>query len=129
MKKEMNAREKEVMKLLWDSNEELTSNEMLDIFGSEKWNKLSVSRTLNSLEKKGLLKITGFKQYNTQYARKFTYAMTKEEYNAKLLIEDGMDVKSFADFTCAFIGDKVLSDKEKAELVKSLEAIIEKLKN
>ena len=70
----LSAREKEIMEMLWRNDTPFTSVEMLERLDPERWNKLSVFRTINSLIDKKYIVVDGFEQYNTQYARKFTYA-------------------------------------------------------
>ncbi|WP_026527083.1 BlaI/MecI/CopY family transcriptional regulator [Butyrivibrio sp. VCD2006] len=127
--KDLNPREKEIMELLWKNPEALTSTDMLEKLDSEKWNKLSVFRTINGLINKEFIVVNGFEQYNTQYARKFTYAMTKEEYLAKRMKEDGMGIKSLSSIALAFMGNEFpKSKKERKELINDLQHIIDKLK-
>ena len=126
----LNTKEKELLELLWDSDVALTSVEMLEKLGSDKWNKLSVFRTINGLIKKECIVVSGLEQYNTQYARKFTYALTREEYMAKLMRNDGMGLESLGSVALALIGDEApTSKKEKDALIDNLQAIIDDLKS
>ena len=126
----LNTREKELMELLWNSDDALTSVEMLEKLDSDNWNKLSVFRTINGLIKKECIVVNGLEQYNTQYARKFTYALTREEYMAKLMREDGMGLESLGNVALALLGDEMPdSKKEKDALINNLQAIIDDLKN
>ena len=128
--KNLNAREKELMELLWSSDTSLTSNDMLDKLATEKWNKISVHRTINGLIDKNCIVVNGFEQYNTQYARKFTYALTREEYMAKLMQDDGLGLESLGKVALALIGDDVPENKkEKDELINNLQSIIDELKS
>ena len=126
---DLNPREKEIMELIWKSTEAITSTDMLEMLDSEKWNKLTVFRTINSLLKKEFIIVNGFEQYNTQYARKFTYAMSKEEYLAKRMKEDGMGLKSLSKVALAFMGNSLPTDKkERKKLIDDLQRIIDDLK-
>ncbi len=128
--KDLNPREKEIMDLLWKNTEAMTSTDMLEKLDPEKWNKLTVFRTINSLIKKEFIIVNGFEQYNTQYARKFTYAMAKEEYLAKRMKEDGMGIKSLSSIALAFMGNELPKDKkERKELIDDLQNIIDELKS
>ena len=126
----LSAREKEIMEMLWRNDTPFTSVEMLERLDSERWNKLSVFRTINSLIDKKYIVVNGFEQYNTQYARKFTYALTREEYVAKLMKNDGMGITSLSSVALALIGDEVPSNKEEKDiLISNLQNIIDDLKN
>lgn len=131
MKKDaLNSREKTIMELLWNSESGLTSIEMLDKLDQNDWNKLNIFRTINSLIDKGCLKVSGFEQYNTQYARKFTYALTQEEFAARLLEADGLSYKSLSNIALAMIKNETTDDSDsKEELISSLQEIIDSLKN
>ncbi|WP_408069955.1 BlaI/MecI/CopY family transcriptional regulator [Butyrivibrio sp. JL13D10] len=128
--KDLNPREKEIMDLLWKSQDAMTSIEILEQLDPEKWTKLTVFRTINSLISKDFLVVNGFEQYNTQYARKFICAMTKEEYLAKRMKEDGMGIKSLSSIALAFMGNELPKDKkERKELIDDLQNIIDELKS
>ena len=127
--KNLNPREKELMELIWSSTVPLTSIEMLDQLDPEKWNKLSVFRTINSLTAKKYIRVDGFEQYNTQYARKFTFSISREEYMAKLMREDGMGIESLGRVAVALLGEDSDSDENSRDaLIESLQEIIDKLK-
>lgn len=127
--KNLNPREKELMELIWSSAVPLTSIEMLDQLDPEKWNKLSVFRTINSLTAKKYIRVDGFEQYNTQYARKFTFSISREEYMAKLMREDGMGIESLGRVAVALLGEDSDSDENSRDaLIESLQEIIDKLK-
>lgn len=126
----LSAREKEIMEMLWRNDTSFTSVEMLERLDPERWNKLSVFRTINSLIDKKYIVVDGFEQYNTQYARRFTYSLTREEYVAKLLKNDGMGLSSLSNVALALIGDEAPSDKkEKDKLINDLQSIIDDLKS
>ena len=125
-KKILNDREKIIMDMLWQTNESLTSIELLNRLGETEWNKLNVFRTINALMDKGYIKVDGFEQCNTQYARKFTYAITPEEYAAQMIKEDGLNISSISKIAMALIGDNDNNDRN--ELIKELQTIIDNLK-
>ncbi|WP_029324086.1 BlaI/MecI/CopY family transcriptional regulator [Butyrivibrio sp. AE3004] len=127
--KDLNPREKELMELLWKSSEAMTSTDMLSKLDPEKWNKLTVFRIINSLISKEFIVVNGFEQYNTQYARKFTSAFTKEEYLAGKMKEDGMSIKSLSAIALAFMGNELpKGKKERKELIDDLQNVINELK-
>ena len=125
----LNNREKEIMDILWSNHNGFTSNELLELLGNEKWNKLSIHRTINSLEKKGYLKVIGFEKYNTQYARRFTYAITQEEYAAKILCNEGMKLESLGKIALAFVKENSSDKCDSEELLNTLQPFIDALKD
>lgn len=124
----LNKREKKLMEFLWENDGGFTSNELLLQLGEKDWNKLSMYRTLNRLNKIGYIKVIGFEQYNTQYARKFTYAITPEEYAAKLLAIEGMRIDSLTDIACAFVRESSGTQSDRQLLIDSLQSVIDNLK-
>ena len=125
----LNTREKTIMELLWSSDTGLTSIEMLDKLDDAEWNKLNIFRTINSLIDKDLIKVSGFEQYNTQYARRFTYSITQEEYAARLLEADGLTFRSLGNIAMAMIkNDGNEAEESREELIESLQEIIDNLK-
>ncbi|WP_026518530.1 BlaI/MecI/CopY family transcriptional regulator [Butyrivibrio sp. MC2021] len=126
---QLNAREKTIMDLLWTSDSGLTSIEMLDRLDDTDWNKLSIFRTINSLIDKNLIEVSGFEQYNTQYARRFRCSITREEYAARLLKMDGLTYKSLGNIAMAMIkNDGDDNEETREELIESLQEIIDSLK-
>ena len=62
------------------------------------------------------------------YARKLTPSLTKEEYYAGVMMKHGIDSRSIADITAAFLGVTGKSSKERdAEVIAKLEEIIHTL--
>lgn len=127
-KNALSNREKEIMELLWNTETGLTSIEMLELLDSSEWNKMSVLRTINGLLEKECIKVTGFEQYNTQYARRFTYALTQEELAARFLQADGLDLHSLSNIAMAMIKNDDSTKKSKEDLIDSLQEIIDNLK-
>ncbi|MBR1451517.1 MAG: BlaI/MecI/CopY family transcriptional regulator, partial [Lachnospiraceae bacterium] len=100
----LNGREEEMMYILWDVGEPSTSVDMLDRLLDDGWNRSTVFNTIQSLIDKHFLKVTGVEKSNTQYARQFEPAITREEYAAKLLIEKGIDCEKLGNIAVAMIG-------------------------
>lgn len=116
------------MDTLWETGESLTSIELLNRLGESDWNKLNVFRTINSLMDKGYIRVDGFEQCNTQYARKFTFAITPEEYAAKMIKEDGLNASSISKIAMALIKDND-GEIKKNELIEELQGIIDELRS
>ncbi len=85
----LNQREEELFFFLFNQEKPLTTKEMGERLDKKHWNNVTLFRTVKSLEEKKYLTITGFERSNTQYARRFVPAMTREEYAARLLEAKG----------------------------------------
>ncbi len=125
-------KEEQLLELLWRYNKPLTSIEMLELpeIVDNGWNETSVFRMIKSLLDRDYIRICGFKQNKTQYARQFETALTKEEYAAKILFDRGMKKNSLAKIALALVKyDNENEDEEESdELIDQLESIINELR-
>lgn len=120
-------REEELMNFLWSYGKPATSNEMLENCQNRTWSESYLHVMLRSLEKKGAIRLCGFVQYGTQYARQFECAITKEEYYVQLALDRGVNKGIFAQIAVAMSAK--VNPKDKDELIHTLEDIIEELAN
>jgi predicted transcriptional regulator len=123
-----NKREKELLDMLWKADKAMTSMDMLNYLDEDNWNKLSVFRTVNGLLSKELIKVDGLEQNKTQYARTYLPAVTKEEYAAMTLENDGFGLSSIDRLAQALYKRGKHSKKEKEELVNRLQSIIDEIR-
>ena len=72
--------EEEIMYLLWDLDEPLTSSEIVKKAVNKTWKKSYINLLINSLLKKDMIKVVGVKQMTKNYARTFVPTMTKDAY-------------------------------------------------
>lgn len=72
--------EKQVMKLLWSTDRPLSCTEIIELSGDKTWKDSYVHSLINSLMKKGLVKIELFELISRSYARKFAPKLSKPEY-------------------------------------------------
>lgn len=73
--------EQQVMEIYWRTAEPLSQSELLTRAGEEKeWKDRSVYILLNGLLKKGVLKEDGFVRSGKSFARRFSPALSYEEY-------------------------------------------------
>ena len=70
--------EEEIMYLLWDLDEPLTSSEIVKKAVNKTWKKSYINLLINSLLKKDMIKVVGVKQMTKNYARTFVPTMTKD---------------------------------------------------
>lgn len=74
--------ELDVMTLLWQQNRALSRTEIIELSTEKTWKASSIHILLNSLLKKGAIKIEGFVQTGKNYGRTYAAAVTQEEYAA-----------------------------------------------
>ena len=80
--------EREVLELLWKENQPLTSAEIVKISEHKTWKPSYIHLMINSLLKKNVIQVAGFKQTTKNYARTFTPTMTREEFSIRMLREE-----------------------------------------
>ena len=125
----MNSREEEIMRLLWDRGDAMTSIQLEEMLGDTfAGNRTTLFRTIKAMIEKGLIEECGTELHGRQYARKFRPTMTKEEYMARFLIERGVDERSLALVAMAFVRKGDLKDQEDEKLIAELENMIRKLR-
>lgn len=73
--------EQQVLDLLWDRDEALTSSEIVDYCENRTWKESYIHILINSLLKKNMIQVDGFKKTTKNYARTFKPSMTREEYS------------------------------------------------
>ena len=79
--KKLTDSEKQVLDLLWDSEEPLTSTEIVKLCAGRTWKPSYIHIMINSLLKKEMIKVAGFKQTTKNFARVFEPTMTREQWN------------------------------------------------
>lgn len=72
--------EKQVLELLWDKAP-LTSSEIVELCENRIWKASYIHILINSLLKKEMIQIAGFKKTTKNYARTFEATVTREEYS------------------------------------------------
>ncbi|MBR2714717.1 MAG: BlaI/MecI/CopY family transcriptional regulator [Ruminococcus sp.] len=80
--------EKQIMALLWRSEESLTTVDILRLCENKTFKDSYINILIRSLLKKDMIKVDGVELIGRSYARKFTTNITREEYIYKLLVED-----------------------------------------
>lgn len=77
--------ELEVMELLWSVDKALTRTEIIDQSTQKSWKPSTIHLLLNSLLKKEMIEVMGFKQTGKNYGRTYAAMVTREEYTAREL--------------------------------------------
>jgi len=124
----MNPKEENLMELLWDEQKPLTTAEIGSVLKGKGWNKSTLFNTIQSLLEKGYIKVSGVERSHTQYARRFEYAITREEYAAVVLTYKGIKRRDLANIALAMSGVSDKDNKEAEELIHELEEIIKQLR-
>lgn len=88
----MTKSERELMRVLWNSDEPLTCVQIVERSEGKKWQDSYVHIMVRSLLKQGLIKVDGFELVSKSYARKFAPTMTEDESVVRNLV--GEDVWS-----------------------------------
>ena len=131
MKKQdcLTLREEELLNVLWEINEPLTTGEMAEKLEPDGWNTATLFKTVRTLSDKGYLKVTGLEKSVKAYSRKLIPALTKEEYYAEVMMKRGLDINAIANITAAFLGVTGKSGKERDDkVIAELEEIIHTLR-
>lgn len=77
--------ELEVMELLWSENQALTRTEIIESSPNKSWKPSTIHLLLNSLLKKEMIQVEGFKPTGKNYGRTYGAIITREAYTAQEL--------------------------------------------
>ena len=102
--------EMQILEVLWDEGEALTSSEIVEVSDDRTWKSSSVHLLLNSLLKKNLVQVAGFKKTTKNYARTFEPSMSREEYSLnQLQQEKKKNTRVFSKLFNTFVSEEVSS--------------------
>ena len=73
--------EQQVLNLLWDREDALSSSEIIEYCENRTWKESYIHILINSLLKKNMIEVAGFKKTTKNYARTFRPTMTREDYS------------------------------------------------
>lgn len=114
--------EMQILEVLWDEGEALTSSEIVEVSEDRTWKSSSVHLLLNSLLKKNLVQVAGFKKTTKNYARTFEPSMSREEYSLnQLQQEKKKNTRVFSKLFNTFVSEEVSSTtlRELSDLIDS----------
>lgn len=117
--------EKDVLNLLWDTGRPLSSAEIVRMCVNRTWKPSYIHIMINSLLKKEMIKVAGFKQTTKNFARIFEPTMTREQWNL-FQIKEG---KSNSGNILKEILYSILKEEIDIETLDKLSDIIQKRKN
>ena len=123
MKTRLTKSEFAVMEVLWDEGEELTSAEIIQKSKEREWKDSSIHLIINSLLRKKVVTVAGFKKTTKNYARTFVPVETREQFLVGQIIDDKTTTEDKEGIYSYIIGKE--SDPE---LINYIEKLLEERK-
>lgn len=123
MKTRLTKSEFAVMEVLWDEGEELTSAEIIQKSKEREWKDRSIHLIINSLLRKKVVTVAGFKKTTKNYARTFVPVETREQFLVGQIIDDKTTTEDKKGIYSYIIGKE--SDPE---LINYIEKLLEERK-
>ena len=123
MKTRLTKSEFAVMEVLWDEGEELTSAEIIQKSKEREWKDSSIHLIINSLLRKKVVTVAGFKKITKNYARTFVPVETREQFLVGQIIDDKTTTEDKKGIYSYIIGKE--SDPE---LINYIEKLLEERK-
>lgn len=123
MKTRLTKSEFAVMEVLWDEGEELTSAEIVQKSKEREWKDSSIHLIINSLLRKKVVTVAGFKKTTKNYARTFVPVETREQFLVGQIIDDKTTTEDKKGIYSYIIGKE--SDPE---LINYIEELLEERK-
>ena len=123
MKTRLTKSEFAVMEVLWDDGEELTSAEIIQKSKGREWKDSSIHLIINSLLRKKVVTVAGFKKTTKNYARTFVPVETREQFLVGQIIDDKTTTEDKKGIYSYIIGKE--SDPE---LINYIEKLLEERK-
>lgn len=123
MKTRLTKSEFAVMEVLWDEGEELTSAEIIQKSKEREWKDSSIHLIINSLLRKKVVTIAGFKKTTKNYARTFVPVETREQFLVGQIIDDKTTTEDKKGIYSYIIGKE-----SNPELINYIEKLLEERK-
>ena len=130
-KKKLSNSEETLLNIFWDQGVPLTSLEILplakDYPEAANWSMSYIHKMLGILEESEFLMVCGFVKSGKRNTRQLKPCMSKEEYVAELLAQQGVNTSSFAKIAMALVKkEDQKTDRTKYEkLIDELEQMID----
>lgn len=116
--------EREVLELLWNSDEPLTSTEIVRLCIGRTWKSSYIHIMINSLLKKEMIRVVGFKKTTKNYARTFEPTMTRDQWNLlRMKQEKGVTAELLKEML-----EMIITEGADEEILEELFEVIEKRK-
>ena len=117
--------ENQVMDLLWDQEDDyLTSYEIVENCENRIWKPSYIHILINSLLKKEMIEVAGFKKTTKNYARTFRPTMTREEYSILRVTQQQKTTSR----TLSQLFSALLEDETDAQVLDRLSNMLDKRK-
>ena len=113
--------ELEIMELLWEQDEPLTSSQIIEMSVNRSWKKSYVHLLINSLIEKEMIEVSGFVKTTKNYARTFSAKLKKEEYT----IAQFTSLHGFKDEDIPKIVTALISHTDSLDVVLEIEKIVQ----
>ncbi|MCD8021359.1 MAG: BlaI/MecI/CopY family transcriptional regulator [Clostridiales bacterium] len=114
--------EKQVLNLLWEEKEPLTSTEIVNLCSDRTWKPSYIHIMINSLLKKEMIQVAGFKKTTKNYARTFEPTMSREDWNILQVKQDQQTTSQ----TLSTLFTSLLEEETDPETIKELSDMLEK---
>lgn len=122
--KKMTASEREVLELLWQQGKPLTSSEIVALSEDKSWKPSYIHLMINSLLKKEIIQVAGFKKTTKNFARSFEPILSKEEFSIQSFREENhLDTSSLS-----LLFGALLEEETDRETIDKLSAMLEQKK-
>ena len=121
--KKITRSEEEALTTLWNAGVPLSSSQIVNAAENCSWKPSYTHLLLNSLLKKELIRVAGFQQSATNYARVFEPTITQEEYTSFLLSR-----QKPTSSTLTSIFATLISQETDPSTIDELELLLEKRK-
>lgn len=108
--------EKEVMDVLWKSDQPLTAREIVVNCVKKTWKSSYIHIMINSLLEKEMIQVEGQKRSGKNYARTYKPTMTEDEWYATQLINQAKDRKNFISIVFKELLEQIEDPKKIVEL-------------
>ena len=117
--------EEQVLNLLWDKEEALSTSEILEYCTGRTWKDSYIHILINSLLEKDMIRIDGFKKIKKTYARTFRPNMTREEYSL-MQIRKNQKIPSR---TLSYLFSALLEEETDTSVLDDLSRMLEEKKH
>ena len=130
-KNKLSDSEEVLLHIFWKQGKALTSTEIFDITQKSQdlssWSKNYILKMLTSLQEKEMLAICGVVREGKKYVRQFSPCLSKEEYIADVLDQQGINTSSLAKIAVALVKKQEAKggDEMHDQLIAELEQMID----
>ena len=129
-KRKVSNSEELLLNIFWQENIPLTSVDIFNIsqksMEASSWSINYIHKMLTALLGKEMLEICGFVKEGKKYVRQFLPCLSKEEYIADMLDQQGINTASFAKIAMVLVKkqDEKGADEKRDQLIVELEKMI-----